>query len=181
MLRFSNLTLNPTMLELGEISKISSNGILDFSWFLPVPNGFVELQPKAWLGGHPLIVGRLWITITNDFISCIFWFMTIFDGTTNNSILYPLAKPIIECENPLRSKFELYEDDTYPLLTITKALLYKNESDDVILGFINDPSIVTEPLYRLGSFIMGNWVRKKLFMILLWIKYLLLIVLIVFQ
>jgi len=107
--------------------------------------------------------------------------MMIFDGTTNNSILYPLAKPIIECENPLRSEFELYEDDTYPLLTITKALHYKNESDDVILGFINDPSIVTEPLYRLVSFIMGNRVRKKLFMILLWIKYLLLIVLIVFQ
>ena len=55
------------------------------------------LTPKNNLGGHPLIVGRLWLTTADAFINCRSGDMFIFDGiSTKKFILYPPKKEMIE-------------------------------------------------------------------------------------
>ena len=51
----------PTVLELADRSKIKAKGVLDDvivsldSWEYPID--FIMLQPKIFVGGHPLILG----------------------------------------------------------------------------------------------------------------------------
>ena len=52
--------------------------------------------------------------------------MTISNGTETKSItLHPLARPILEVETPLWMELE-EEDGVQPLLTIGKALTFKD-------------------------------------------------------
>ena len=54
--------------------------------------------------------------------------MTILDGTeTNNLTLYPPARPSLEAETPLWMELE-EEEGVQPLLTIGKALNFKDET-----------------------------------------------------
>ena len=54
--------------------------------------------------------------------------MTILDGTEiKNLTLYPLARPSLEAETPLWMELE-EEEGIYPLLTIGKALAFKDET-----------------------------------------------------
>jgi hypothetical protein len=58
------------------------------------------VQPKSNLGGHPLIVGRLWLATIDAFINYRSRNMIITnDVEINNISLYPPAKSIIELEN----------------------------------------------------------------------------------
>eukprot|EP00253_Pinus_taeda_P032635 PITA_32635 len=63
------LTDTPTVLELADRSRVKPEGVLEdivitiSSWRYPAH--FLILQPKSNFGGHPLILGRPWLTTTD--------------------------------------------------------------------------------------------------------------------
>ena len=71
--------------------------------------------------------------------------MTISDGTeTKRLTLYPPARPSLETETPLWMELE-EEDGVYLLLTIAKALTFKDEiEDDAINSFISEPTYINK-------------------------------------
>ena len=74
--------------------------------------------------------------------------MTISDGTeTKNIALYPPSWPSLEVETPLWMELE-EEEGVQPLLTIGKALTFKDETeDDAINSFISEPTFVKKQIY----------------------------------
>ena len=113
--------------------------ILVDSW--EYPTDFLVLQPKSQLGGHPLILGRPWLATADPCINYQSGFMTISDGIeTKNLTLYPPARPSLEAETSLYMEPE-EEEGVQPLLTIGKALSFKDETeDDSINNFISEPT-----------------------------------------
>jgi hypothetical protein len=98
-LNLQNLRPTTTVLELADRSKVVPEGILEDitvsldSWEYPVD--FLVLQPKANLGGHPLILGRPWLATADAFISYRTGNMIISHGTARKQItLYPPAQMI---------------------------------------------------------------------------------------
>jgi hypothetical protein len=90
----------PIILELFYHSTIKPEGVINDlvisvdSWEYLVD--FVVLQPKTHLGGHPLILGRPWLSTTESFIGCRYGSMTISDGyDTKKLTLYPHATPSV--------------------------------------------------------------------------------------
>ena len=73
-LNIPNIQPTPTILELANRSKIKHEGVLDdevatlHSWEYPV--NFFILQPKSTPRGHPVVVGRPWLAMTDAFIGC---------------------------------------------------------------------------------------------------------------
>ena len=67
--------------------------------------------------------------------------MTISNGTkTKNLTLYPPTRPSLEAETSFWMEPE-EEEGVQPLLTIGKALTFKNETeDDAINNFISEPT-----------------------------------------
>ena len=91
--------------------------------------------------------------------------MTISDGTeTKNLTLYPLARPILEVEASFWMDPE-EEEGVQPLLTIGKALNFKDENeDDAINNFISEPTSVNKEVYQiLNITIRGNFNSKWAF------------------
>ena len=74
--------------------------------------------------------------------------MTISDGTdTKIMTLYPPSKPSSDVETPLWVYFK-EEESTQPLLTIGRALTFKNEIEyDDISSFISEPMTATQHTY----------------------------------
>ena len=74
--------------------------------------------------------------------------MTISNGvTTQKLVLYPPVQPSPVSKNPLWVGFDA--DDTLPILTIGKALQFKDETeDDSINSFISSPSSVSSPTFQ---------------------------------
>ena len=145
-LGLTNLRPTPTILELADRSTIRPEGILDDlvisvdSWEYPAD--FLVLQPKSQLGGHALILVRPRLATVDAYISCRSGSMTIFDGMETKSLtLYPPARQSLEAETSLWIEQE--EEDVQPLLTIGKALTFKNKiEDDAISNFISEPTLV---------------------------------------
>ena len=83
--------------------------------------------------------------------------MTISDGTkTKNLTLYPLAQPSVEAETSLWMEAE-EEEGVQPLLTIGKALTFKDETeDDAINNFINEPTSVNKEVYQILNITLGK-------------------------
>ena len=91
----------PTTLELGDRSQVKLEGVLDdvvvsqYSWEYPID--FIVLQPKYPVGGHPLILGRLWLAMTDAYIGCRSRDMYISHGDSRKKVtLYPPARSIQE-------------------------------------------------------------------------------------
>ena len=76
--------------------------------------------------------------------------MTISDGTETKSLtLYPLARPRLDAETPLRVELE-EEDSVQPLLTIGNALTFKDEiEEDAINSFISEPTSINKHVYEI--------------------------------
>ena len=74
--------------------------------------------------------------------------MTISNGvTTQKLVLYTPAQHSPVLKNPLWVGFD--EDETLSVLTIGKALQFKDETkDDYINSFIGIPSIVSSPTFQ---------------------------------
>ena len=83
--------------------------------------------------------------------------MTKSDGTeTNNLTLYPPARPSLEVETPLWMELE-EEEGVQPLLTIGKALTFKDEiEDDAINNFISEPNSINKFFYQILNSILGE-------------------------
>ena len=91
--------------------------------------------------------------------------MTILDGTKIKDLtLYPLAWLSLEAEIPLWMELE-EEEGIQPLLTIGKALTFKDETkDDAINNFISEPTSVNKEVYQiLNITIRGNFNSKWAF------------------
>jgi hypothetical protein len=121
----------PTVLELADRSTIRPEGVINDlvisidSWEYSVD--FVILQPKTYLGGHPLILGRPWLATTDAFIGCRSGLMTISDSyDTKKLTLYPHATPSVEPKNSLWMDIE--DESTLPVLTIGKSQSFKDET-----------------------------------------------------
>ena len=71
--------------------------------------------------------------------------MTISDATNTKILtLYPPAKPSSDAETPLWVELE-EEENAQPLLTIGRALNFKNEiEDDAVSSFINEPTRISD-------------------------------------
>ena len=83
--------------------------------------------------------------------------MTISDGTeTKNLTLYPPARPSLEAETSFWMEPE-EEEGVQPLLTMGKALTFKDEAkDDVINNLINEPTLVNKEVYQILNITLGK-------------------------
>lgn len=67
-----DLLPTPTMLELADRSKVKREGVLEHIVisldYWEYPTDFYVLQPKTNLGGHPLILERLWLATSGAYI-----------------------------------------------------------------------------------------------------------------
>ena len=83
--------------------------------------------------------------------------MTILDGIEiKNLTLYPLAWKRLEAETPLWMEPE-EEEGIQPLLTIGKALTFKDETkDDAINNFIIQPTSINKKIYQIPNTTLGE-------------------------
>jgi len=103
-LKLPNLKYTPTLLQLTYRSVIKTDGVLEdvfvSLYSLEYLVDFMILTPKNNLGGHPLILGRPWLTTTDDFMICRSGDMFIFDGNSIKKFtLYPIEKTMIKVES----------------------------------------------------------------------------------
>jgi len=102
-MNISNLRPAPTILEMADSSRAKPEGVVynvivsSASWEYHV--GFVVIQPKYNLGGHPRILGRPWLETIDTLIRCRSWNMIISRGIeSKHATLYPHARSITELE-----------------------------------------------------------------------------------
>ena len=89
--------------------------------------------------------------------------MTISDGIeTKNLTLYPPARPSLEAETSFWMEPE-EEEGVHPLLTIGKALPFKDETeDDAINKFISEPTSVNKEVYQILNITLGKEEQENL-------------------
>ena len=89
--------------------------------------------------------------------------MTISDGTeTKNLTLYPPARPSLEAKTSFCMDPE-DEEGVQPLLTIGKALTFKDETeDDDINNFISEPASVNKKVYQILNITLGKEEQENL-------------------
>ena len=89
--------------------------------------------------------------------------MTISDGTeTKNLTLYPPDRPSLEAETSFWMEQE-EEERFQPLLTIGKALNFKDETeDDSINNFISEPTSVNKEVYQIQNITLGKEEQENL-------------------
>ena len=89
--------------------------------------------------------------------------MTISDCTeTKNLTLYAPSRPSLEAKNPLWMEPE-EEEGIQPLLTIGKALTFKDETeDDAINNFISEPTSVNKEVYQILNIALGEEEQENL-------------------
>lgn len=95
-LGITSLDPTTTFLELVDQSVVKPEGTLQDvmvsidSWQYPVD--FLIINPRNWLDGNPLILGKPWLAIVDAYITCQTCSMTIERGrNVKNLALYPLA------------------------------------------------------------------------------------------
>ena len=70
--------------------------------------------------------------------------------------LYPPARPRLEAKNLLWMELE-EEEGVQPLLTIGKALTFKDETeDDAINNFISEPTSINKKIYQILNATLGE-------------------------
>ena len=76
--------------------------------------------------------------------------------------LYHPIKPSLDVETPLWVDLEA-EESTQALLTIGRALTFKNENeDDTISNFINEPMVATQHAYHITECNMSKLEKEEL-------------------
>ena len=96
-------------------------------------------------------------------ISCRSSSMTILDGTKiKNLTLYPSSWPSLEVETSLWMEPE-EEEGIHPLLTIGKALNFKDETEDAAINnFISEPTSVNKKIYQILNTTLGEEKQENL-------------------
>lgn len=156
-LSLHNLKHTPTILELADRSTFKPVGKLEDvtisvdSWHDRIY--FLVLHTHSSVGGHPLILGRLWLATADPYRRFRSRNMVISNGhNTKNLALYPPTEPNSPNELPGGKKFvstvedKVENEQVRPVLTIGQAHQLKMESkDDVITSFMDDPCSISEP------------------------------------
>jgi hypothetical protein len=150
------------MLQLADRSVVKPVGTLQDiaisvdSWEYPAD--FLVINPRSGLDGHPLILGRPWLTTTDAYIGCRTGNMTISRGSaTKNLILYPPAKPSLPIIHQQFPPPRYPEKNLRSPLTLEEALRLKNQlEDDVINSFINNPTIISNPTCQMLKVVLDN-------------------------
>ena len=140
-LKIYTIRPTPTILELTNRSKVKPEVVVDDvivsidSWKYRV--NFIVLQPKFNLGGHPLILGRPWLTTVDAFIGCRVGSMIISNENERKEIsLYPPTKSITELEHMSWLIETYYEEEiVQPLFGISQAINEENK-EDLLHNFI---------------------------------------------
>jgi hypothetical protein len=114
------------------------------SWEYPVI--FMVLQPKANLGGYPLILGRAWLATSDAYIGCRSGNMTISQGNSTKKLtLYPPSKPSPDLENSPWVE-DSDEKPAEPMITLDQASTFKQTTeDDFICTYLAHPHITSHP------------------------------------
>jgi len=126
-LRLTHIRPTPTVLELVDRSKIKSEGVLDaaivslYSWEYPAY--FIVLQPKNPIGGHPLILGRPWLTMEDAYIGCHLGDMYISHRDARKKVtLYPPARSIQELQDTLCLDYDSSDEETQSISVIQQYI-----------------------------------------------------------
>jgi hypothetical protein len=98
-----------------------------------------------------LILGRPWLVTADAYIGYRLSIMTIArGGVTRNLILYPPSKPSPTIVHPQLPPPRYPEKDLRAPLMMEEALKHKNHlEDDVISGFINNPTAIGNPTCKM--------------------------------
>jgi len=146
-LQLTNLQHTTIVLELPDRSKVIPEGILDDiivsldSWEYPVD--FLVLQPKSNLGGHPIILGRPWLTTADAFIGCRSGNMIISRGTKRKQLtLYPSAQsPAVAHNLWLDDKYN-DKEEVQSVFSINQIYYFQeHNNDDLVELFLSQPDI----------------------------------------
>eukprot|EP00253_Pinus_taeda_P025276 PITA_25276 len=107
------------------------------SWEYPAD--FLIINPKNRLDGHPLILARPWLAISDAYIGCQQGNMTITRGANmKNLALYPPAQPSVTIIKTNKHPISYLTDNIRSPLTIKEALDFKDQTeDDAINNFIS--------------------------------------------
>ena len=93
------------------------------------------INPRNWLDGHPLILGRPWLAIANSYISCRTGSMTIERGSNvNNLALYPPSQPSLTIIKTRKQPVTYLIENIRSPLTVADALEFKNQTEDDIIN-----------------------------------------------
>eukprot|EP00253_Pinus_taeda_P028979 PITA_28979 len=138
-----------TLLELADRSVVRPKGILHDvmvsvdSWEYPID--FLIINPKTRLDGHPLILGRPWLTTVDAYIGCWQGNMIITKGADiKNLVLYPPAQPSIIIVKTNWHLISYLTDNIRSPLTIQEALEFKDQTeDDAINNFISQTELTS--------------------------------------
>lgn len=169
-----NLKPTPTVLELEDRSTIRQVGTLEDttisveSWQYHIDLLVLHTQSPA--SGHPLILGRPWLTTVDDYVRCRSRNMMISNGeVTKSFILYPLAEPsssnkqiftLIQKSLPTKEP-ESEDEKIRPILTIDEALCFKDETEDnAISTFFSNPDFVSNSTCQLLEIVMSFNVQE---------------------
>jgi hypothetical protein len=122
------------------------------------PTDFLVINPRSRLDGHPLILGRPWLATEDAYIGCRTGNMTISRGNaTKNLILYPLAKPSLPTIHQQFPPLRYPEKNLRSPLTLEEDLRLKNHLEyDVIISFINNPTIIRNPTCQMLKVVLDN-------------------------
>eukprot|EP00253_Pinus_taeda_P012613 PITA_12613 len=128
-----------TFLELADRSVVRPEGILHDvmvsvdSW--EYSTDFLIINPKTQLDGHPLILGRPWLTTADVYIGCRQGNMIITKGANiKNLVLYPPVQPSITIVKTNRHPISYLTENIRSPLNIQEALEFKDQTkDDAII------------------------------------------------
>jgi hypothetical protein len=162
ILGFTSFEPTSIMLQLADrsvvkpVDTLQDIEILVDSWEYPAD--FLIINPRSGLDGHPLILGRPWLTTADAYIGCRIGNMTIARGSaTKNLILYPLAKPSLLSYINSFHHLDIQKINLRSPLTLEEALRLKNQlEDDVISSFINNPTIISNPTCQMLKVVLDN-------------------------
>lgn len=104
------------------------------------------------------MLGIPWLATASAYIGCQTRSMTISKGPTiSNIILYPPARPNMLTNDFICSPHKYQEGNLRSPLTINRALIFKRHTkDDIINGFINQPSTIENPTYQMLKVVLHN-------------------------
>ena len=144
-LGISTLEPTATLLELPDRSVIKAKGTVQDilvsvdSWEYPAD--FLVINPNNRMDGHPLILGRTWLAITDAYIGRRTGCMTITRGDfIKNIITYLPTKPSLPMVKIHKHPCTYWDKNIRSPLTLVEALEFKDQiEDDIINNFMSQP------------------------------------------
>lgn len=166
MLGITTFEPTTTLLELADCRVIKLEGTLQDlmvsvdTWECPAD--FLFINPRSWLDGHPLILGRPWLATTDAYISCRTCSMTITRGNdVKNVALYSPAQPRLPIVKTTKQPVTYLTENIRSPLIVAYSLEFKSQTeDDVINTFINHPAMVSSLRCHMIKTVLDNEIEE---------------------